>query len=236
MSDKQVRRLTFLGRTGNDVLSLGVLACPIYPRETQQELPMLNGAALIEELHNILTPELIRTILDEYQLSWRGVHGITHWARVLENGLRVASYTGARIPVVALFAVFHDSKRTNEGKDPGHGRRGAEFAKKLNGKVFDLSDHDLALLDVACTYHTHPIASDDFTVHTCWDSDRLDLGRVGIATDPRYLYTDAAKQPELLTWAGRAVIGSNRTCAESGVSSVGSRGLIDELQDHDLKS
>jgi uncharacterized protein len=159
------------------------------------------SADLMEELHNILSPELIQTVLNEYQLPLRGVHGISHWARVLENGLRLAPYTGARIPVVSLFAVFHDSRRTNENRDPGHGRRGAEFAEKLNGKAFDLSDEDLHLLETACRYHTHSIPTEDITVQTCWDADRLDLGRVGIVTDPRCLYTDVAKQPELLTWA-----------------------------------
>lgn len=154
-------------------------------------LPALNG----------ITPLLIQTILEDYQLSWWGIHGITHWARVIENGLRLASYTGAQVQVVALFAVFHDSKRNNESKDPGHGRRGAEFARILKGKAFDLSDEDLALLETACTYHTDNLTTGDITVQTCWDSDRLDLGRAGITPDPKYLCTEAAKEPELLNWA-----------------------------------
>jgi uncharacterized protein len=150
---------------------------------------------------NEITPLLIQTILNEYQLPWRGVHGITHWARVLENGLLLASHTGAQTQVVALFAVFHDSRRNNESKDPGHGKRGAEFAKTLNGEVFDLSEYDFALLETACAYHTDSLTNGDITVQTCWDSDRLDLGRVGIIPDPRYLCTDVAKQPEFLRWA-----------------------------------
>jgi uncharacterized protein len=150
---------------------------------------------------NEITPLLIQTILNEYQLSWNGVHGIPHWARVLENGLHLASYTGAQTQVVALFAVLHDSRRTNESKDPGHGRRGAQFAKCLKGKAFDLSADAFALLETACTYHTDSLTTGDITVQNCWDSDRLDLGRVGIVPDPRYLCTEAAKQPELLNWA-----------------------------------
>ena len=33
---------------------------------------------------------------------------------------------------------------------------------------------------------------------TCWDPDRLDLGRVGITPNPRYLCTDAAKNEQNL--------------------------------------
>jgi uncharacterized protein len=155
----------------------------------------------MEELHTIISTELIQTILNEYPLSWKGVHGITHWARVLENGLRLASYTGARIHVVSLFAVFHDSQRSNESLDPGHGRRGAELAKSLRGKAFHLSDEDFALLETACAYHTDRLTAGKITVQTCWDADRLDLGRAGIIPDPRYLCTAAAKEPELLAWS-----------------------------------
>jgi len=31
------------------------------------------------------------------------------------------------------------------------------------------------------------------TVATCWDADRLDLGRVDIKPDTRYLFSDEAK-------------------------------------------
>ena len=147
---------------------------------------------------NEITPLLIQTILNEYQLSYRGVHGITHWARVLENGLRLALLNGAQTLVVALFAVFHDSRRTNESRDPGHGRRGAEFGGILNGKAFHLSDDDLTLFETACAYHTDSLTTGDVTVQTCWDSDRLDLGRVGIIPDPTNLCTTAAKEPKFL--------------------------------------
>jgi uncharacterized protein len=43
----------------------------------------------------------------------------------------------------------------------------------------------------------------DLTVQTCWDADRLDLGRVGICPQSERLCTAAAKQ--LIKWAdGRA--------------------------------
>jgi hypothetical protein len=69
-----------------------------------------------------------------------GIHGIRHWARVLENGRKLAEKTGAMIEVVELFALFHDSQRQNDGYDPGHGSRGARLAEKMRGNWFDLSD------------------------------------------------------------------------------------------------
>ena len=151
---------------------------------------------------------IIHSILDKYVLRRNGTHGVGHWARVLENGIRLAKETGANVEVITLFAVFHDSKRVNEVTDPGHGRRGADFATELRGHLFDLSDDDLGLLQKACAEHTDGQIHDDVTVETCWDADRLDLGRVGITPRPSKLCTDAAKTPEMIKWAdGRASFG-----------------------------
>ena len=118
-----------------------------------------------------------------------------------ENGVRFASLTGARLQVVRLFAVFHDSRRINEGHDPGHGRCGAAFAAALRGELFQMSDEDFELLRIACADHTMGKTAGDVTVQTCWDADRLDLGRVGIRPDPSYLCTEAAKDRAMILWA-----------------------------------
>ena len=153
-------------------------------------------------------PLVVRTILDEYALSPGGDHGVSHWARVLENGLRLANVTGANTEVVQLFAVFHDSKRVKETSDPDHGRLGAEFAAELRGQVFDLPDHEFGLLYRACSGHTHERTHPDITIQTCWDADRLDLGRVGVTPHPSRLCTDAARDPAMIKWAdGRASFG-----------------------------
>ena len=148
---------------------------------------------------------LLKTILDQYSLPLDGDHGVGHWARVLENGLRLAEITGAHVEVVTLFAVFHDSRRLNEITDPNHGPRAAEFAAELRGTAFDLPDNEFRLLHRACAGHTHERTHPAITIQTCWDSDRLDLGRVGVAPHPIRLCTAAAKSPEMLRWAdGRA--------------------------------
>jgi uncharacterized protein len=148
---------------------------------------------------------LVLTILEDYALPIDGTHGVSHWARVLEIGRRLALETKAKIEVVELFAVFHDSRRINESIDNGHGRRGAELAKSFRGKYFTLSDDDFDLLYAACCLHTAGHREADVTIQTCWDADRLDLGRVGMMPDCIKLCTDAAKRPEILKWAdGRA--------------------------------
>ena len=157
----------------------------------------------------MISKNLIEAILAQYELPTVGRHGVSHWARVIENGSRLAGLTGAKVEVVEFFAIFHDSKRVNEAVDPGHGARGAEYASSLRGTLFDLADADFALLTEACLHHTDGRTDGDVTVQACWDSDRLDLGRIGLKPDPSYLCTDAAKTPELIDWAearGREMI------------------------------
>ncbi len=148
---------------------------------------------------------IIHRILEDYALPWHGTHGVGHWARVLENGIRLAKETGANAEVVQLFAIFHDSRRVNEGCDDGHGERGGDSALELRNEWFAISDEELDLLYEACAGHTEGTTEAEITIQTCWDADRLDLGRVGTMPDPRRLCTAAAKTWEMIRWAdGRA--------------------------------
>ena len=157
---------------------------------------------------SLLQPELIREIRLQYQLNWRGIHGIGHFLRVRENGLRVARENGALVPVVELFAFLHDARRLNDSRDPGHGSRAAELARSLHGTFFQLAPEELELLEYACRFHTDGLTEGDITVQTCWDSDRLDLGRAHIKPRASKLCTDVAKDPQVIEWAyGRSLAG-----------------------------
>jgi uncharacterized protein len=145
-----------------------------------------------------ITPDLVAAVRARYCLDWHGIHGVAHWARVRRNGLIVAARTGADALVVELFAFVHDACRFNDGHDPDHGRRAAEFALWLRGRCFEVSDVQFALLAYACERHSDGLTEADVTVQACWDADRLDLGRVGIRPAPRYLCTAPAREPEVL--------------------------------------
>jgi uncharacterized protein len=145
--------------------------------------------------------EILRLIRPRFALDWHGIHGPRHWARVLENGLRLAESTGANARVVELFAILHDSQRLTDGHDPGHGPRAAMFARSLAGSAFRLNPGDLELLVAACHAHSDGLLQGDVTVLTCWDADRLDLGRVGIRPQPQLLCTEVAREPALVEWA-----------------------------------
>jgi uncharacterized protein len=144
---------------------------------------------------------LIQEIRAQFALDWRGIHGSTHWARVRANGLLLAKSTGADVEVIEYFSLLHDAKRQSDGADPNHGPRAAEWAQDLRGRSIDLEDAQFEMLTDACRYHTSGRTDGEITVQTCWDADRLDLGRVGILPDPRRLCTDAARDKKIIRWA-----------------------------------
>ncbi|MGO9111810.1 MAG: hypothetical protein ACLP9L_21495 [Thermoguttaceae bacterium] len=83
----------------------------------------------------------------------------------------------------------------------GLGERGGDLALALRDKWLVLSDDEFELLYEACAGHTVGETVADITIQTCWDADRLDLGRVAVCVDREKLCTDAAKTPEILKWA-----------------------------------
>lgn len=83
---------------------------------------------------------IVRVILDDYALHPEGYHGVYHWARVYENGHRLATALDADPEVVRLFALFHDARRFNEDNDPEHGKRGGDLAWSLRGSLVHVTD------------------------------------------------------------------------------------------------
>jgi uncharacterized protein len=154
----------------------------------------------------VITRRLFEAICDRCRIEIGGIHGVSHWSRVRLNGLRLAALTGADPIVVELFAFLHDACRENEGVDPGHGTRAAQFVDELTPVVLPVNGHQKLLLKLACTGHTDQSVHHDPTVATCWDADRLDLWRIGIRPDPSRLCTEAARDPAVIEEARRRVL------------------------------
>jgi uncharacterized protein len=151
----------------------------------------------------LITPTLINILRQRFTLDWQGFHGSPHWARVRQNGFRLAPLTGANPRVIEYFAFLHDICRDNDDHDPWHGVRAAEFVKTLH-QVLELSASEFEDLTTACAFHNDGYTTGyNTTILTCWDADRLDLGRVFIRPNPLHLCTDAARNPEMLAWAYR---------------------------------
>jgi uncharacterized protein len=143
---------------------------------------------------NVDFDRLWKHIASQFHTQEYSIHGPDHWLRVERNGLLLATRTGADVTIVRLFAIFHDSRRESDGWDQGHGARGAALAKLLRGKLFDLSEEDFEILHYACTWHTEGKHHENPTIATCWDADRLDLGRVGIIPSREFMSTDFGRE------------------------------------------
>ena len=152
-------------------------------------------------MSSLITTQLIAFTRSEFRLDWNGIHGAPHWSRVRHNGLLLAEHNGANTRVVEYFAFIHDLGRENDHHDPEHGLRAAMIAVTIAGDLMDVSASELELLTEACCGHSDGHTVADVTVMTCWDADRLDLGRVGIRPNPGRLCNDAARDAELLLGA-----------------------------------
>jgi uncharacterized protein len=142
-------------------------------------------------------------VVEQFRLPILGVHGVSHWGRVFENGSRIAAAAGADLQILELFALFHDACRLKDSGDREHGPRGAELAASLRGRI-PLDAAAFGLLLEACSCHTRgPREGAPVTVRACLDADRLDIPRVGLQTMPSLLFTDAARDRRVISWAGR---------------------------------
>jgi len=143
--------------------------------------------------------DVLDLIYKDFKINFHGDHGIKHWERVYENSQILANHYKIKSEVFQLFALLHDSKRENEFEDISHGLRASIFAKKLLAEgLIKLSKEDEERLLFACANHTkkdknNPLC-DDQVVQICFDSDKLDLGRVGMIPDANRMNTEYAKE------------------------------------------
>lgn len=141
-----------------------------------------------------------------FAMPIEGIHGLSHWERVRENGAHLVTHSGGDPLVVELFAYLHDCCRESDGEDCEHGKRAAQFAQSLRSGILKITDDQFELLSFACEHHNRGRVTDDATVGACWDADRLDLGRVGYVPDRKYLSTAQAKRQAVIDW------GYQRSC------------------------
>lgn len=165
----------------------------------------------MQNVKNIL-PELIGW--SEAHACPSHYHGVGHWHRVAAFGQELCRLAREMQPgdpyyeegevnsrVVLLFAYLHDSCRQDDGYDLEHGPRAAETIPEIRHSLLAfLSDREFLLLQRAIREHTASRTTDCLTVNLCLDSDRLDLGRVGITPDPEQM---ASKVGAMMAAGGR---------------------------------
>lgn len=129
-------------------------------------------------------------------------HGPAHWDAVERNVLCLtlcSDLASDDIAICRLFAIFHDCERANEGYDPEHGHRAAEYIAEYHTVAIRRwidAERFERLLD-AYRFHNDGRTSDDAIIGICWDADRLELPRVGIIPEVRYFSTEQGRRAAL---------------------------------------
>lgn len=149
-----------------------------------------------------------------------GIHGVPHWSRVWFHGRALSEAVDVDPAVLAWFAFLHDSQRRNDGHDPLHGRRAADFAVRLkkDSVITELEPAAFERLCEAMRLHSDGHTQADATLQACWDADRLDLGRVGIRPHPTRLCTPYAQRGPVIRMAVRMSEGHSRVMRSHQVS------------------
>ena len=162
---------------------------------------------------NSIVHKALAVVRPQFRLHFEGgIHGLPHWSRVWCHGRALAASLDVDPAVLAWFAFLHDSQRHNDGRDPAHGARAADFAVRLrrDGVINELDAPDFERLCEAMRLHSDGHTTGDPTVLACWDSDRLDLARVGIRPRTDRLCTFHARQEPVIRDAVRMAEGRAR--------------------------
>ena len=142
-----------------------------------------------------------RKAVQRFEMNIKGTHGLKHWERVRENGIYLCKHSGGDQTVAEIFAYVHDCCREFDFGDPEHGLRASQFVEELGRKTLKLDGDRFGQLKYACEYHEKGLVSEDPTIGSCWDADRLDLGRVGRRPNLRFLSTPRARLESVIDWA-----------------------------------
>ena len=139
-----------------------------------------------------MNSSLVKKVIKEAKLANSSIHGVSHWQTVERNGAYLCQFNSADLEVVRLFALFHDSKREDDYRDLEHGPRAEIYLREIR-ELVPLKDVQFETLCIACRTHTTGQIPENLTIATCWDSDRLDIGRVGIKPHEKFLTNKEAK-------------------------------------------
>jgi uncharacterized protein len=134
---------------------------------------------------------IIELAKKEFIMEDHSIHGFEHWEEVEKNAIMLANQPGVDLTVVRLFAYIHDCRRQDDHIDPEHGQRSAQFVLELkqSGELDFLNEEQVNTLWFACKNHNDGVVSDDVTIGTCFDSDRIELIRCGMIPRPVLMST-----------------------------------------------
>ena len=147
----------------------------------------------IIEANGAMISEIIALGMERFVLNPFGIHGISHWHRVLSNSIEICLQDKVEIDrriihALTLFAMLHDCERDDDDADPEHGHKAAEVFESLHYRYADIMGDELIdTVTYAIRWHSSGRISDNYLTQVMWASDRLDLVRVGVTPSHRLL-------------------------------------------------
>lgn len=152
----------------------------------------------IEAIYNLISKENLKELFCNFRLDFYGVHGFPHWCRVIENGYILSQSYNIDMDIIICFALFHDIERVCDEYDYQHGLRGGNFFLNNLHLINNINEQKAQIIYEACSGHTDIHHSDNLNIAACWDSDRLDLMRVGIFPQSPYLNLEKSKKSNFI--------------------------------------
>jgi len=183
----------------------------------------------VDRLCTPIVRKALSVVVPQFRLDARGgIHGLPHWTRVWFHGRQLAASLDLDPAVLAWFAFLHDSQRHSDGRDAQHGQRAADYAVKLRQQrlIAELAPSAFERLCEAMRLHSDGHTEGDLAIMACWDSDRLDLSRVGIQPRPARLCTSPARQSATIEAAVRMGDGLPRLPRAGHTKEQDQRGLV----------
>jgi uncharacterized protein len=149
--------------------------------------------------YNFSKNNVLEIVKKNFKLDLYDIHGTNHWERVFLNTQKLSKYYNIESEVFELFAILHDSQRLDNYADIEHGKRAKKFTEILIKEgIINLDINDQERLLFACENHTKPNKQHklfkDLVIQICLDSDKMDIGRVGVMPNEKYFLTNYAKE------------------------------------------
>jgi uncharacterized protein len=108
-------------------------------------------------------------------------HSTGHWLRVLKYGRVFARDLQGDEALVIVAALSHDCCRSDDGFDPLHGHRAADWAAQHNGKLFAFDRQRMSTLrDMLRRHNDGGYVPTDPTAAAFTAADRADIDRDGV--------------------------------------------------------
>ncbi|MFC4236475.1 hypothetical protein ACFOY8_14820 [Thalassospira xianhensis] len=162
------------------------------------------NSANFEGLYVASRKGLLNRVRSDAGYPGSSLHGEQHWRCVASAANFIAEYTpNCDLATLSLFSLLHDSMREDDGYDEFHGQRAAEYLDTLvDDGVIGGGEADISRLRLAIYWHNQAsVDPKDSTIGACWDADRLNLWRLGIRPNARYLSTEFAQRENTINQA-----------------------------------